>query len=554
MEHNYNVIYDYLTNDNTKIKKIEFLNSISFLNNHNYNMNDLKFLINKYIDKTTFYYRIEKDSKLYHDLIRKIMFNNNEEQIINEFAKNKYSVLFTNRIITQEDYKYFKGAFLEYIENCIRNKLDRFKHFEDFVDYHYEKNEIKENNKLLSKILILRDCTYPVEYLQILNKKNINYTLESFLLITKESIIKDENSSIFKHDNTFFIIEEIMDNLMFFEVNKLALTKCLKHHGFSIFSLLLLINCIKKYKLTVTNYKTIFDLLEEYNKKFVYNNNHDKYLSQYFEYCIDKKYIKEDINILNYCAKHNVKKLFNRLIDLYKIKPDENTLNEILDNIKSNDCDNLNKLIDMKFIINKEQIIKILRKGKLNNKLKEVLIKNNYIELNDEIFENYIKYENYIFKDYRKSKDKIKISKDMLQSNNYFYEMNTLLDFNLDKTIDYFDIIHKNNYELNYDLFINFLIDKCKIQKKQINHILEFSRQKYKKNDEKENSYKDNIDKYIDSSKLQIDKYCLDMCMKAGNYEAGIYLIEKYKLKPDNTTLLFVKDTTNRIQFSKLYF
>jgi hypothetical protein len=133
MEQNYNVVLDYLTNDNTKVKKLEYINSITFLNNHNYNMQDLKFLIDKFIDKTTFYYRIEKDAKMYHDLIRKILFNNNEENVIKEFAKNKYLTLFINRVITPEDYKYFKDAFLEYIQNGIRYKLDRFKYFEDFI-------------------------------------------------------------------------------------------------------------------------------------------------------------------------------------------------------------------------------------------------------------------------------------------------------------------------------------------------------------------------------------------------------------------------------------
>jgi len=131
MEQNYNVVLDYLTNDNTKVKKLEYINSITFLNNHNYNMQDLKFLIDKFIDKTTFYYRIEKDAKMYHDLIRKILFNNNEENVIKEFAKNKYLTLFINRVITPEDYKYFKDAFLEYIQNGIRYKLDRFKYFEE---------------------------------------------------------------------------------------------------------------------------------------------------------------------------------------------------------------------------------------------------------------------------------------------------------------------------------------------------------------------------------------------------------------------------------------
>jgi hypothetical protein len=206
----------------------------------------------------------------------------------------------------------------------------------------------------------------------------------------------------------------------------------------------------------------------------------------------------------------------------------------------------------MKFIITKEEIDKILKKGKLNNKLREILVKNSFVELNDDIFENYIKYENYILKDYNKNISKV--NKDMLKMSNYFYETNILNDFNLDKKIDYFDIIHKNNYDLNYNLFVNFLIDKCGMKKREIKHILEFSRYKYKNYENKENSYKINIDKYTDKCKLQINKYCLDMCMKAGNYEAGLYLIEKFKLKPDNTTLLFIKDTTNRIQFSKLYF
>lgn len=555
MEDNYNIVINYLTNDNTKVKKIEFINSITFLNNYNYNMQNLKILIDKFIDKTTFNYRVEKDSKMYHNLLRQIIFNNNEEQIIKDFVKKKYLSLFINRVITPEDYKYFKDAFIEYIHNGIRHKLDRFKYFEEFVDFHYKDNNIKENNKLLSKIMVLRDCTYPIEYLQIINKKNINYTLELFLLTTKESIIANENMEILKYDNTFFIIEEIMDSLQFLEVNKLALTKCLKHHGFSIFTLILLKNCVKKYKITITDYKIIFDLLGEYKKTQKYNNHHDKYLSQYFEYCIDKKFLKEDVNILNYCAKYNVKKLFNRLIDLYKIKPNETTLREILDNIKSNDCENLNKIIDMKFIIDKNEINKILKKGKLNNKLKQVLIENNFVELNDEIFEDYIKYENYIFKDYNKNITKInKNILKMLKINGHFYELNTLLDFNLDKTINYFDIIHKNNYDLNYNLFANFLTEKCGIKKKEIKHILEFTRYKYKNYENKENSYKDNIDKYAEKSKLQINKYCLDMCMKAGNYEAGLYMIEKFKIKPDNITLLFVKNTEHRLQFAKMYF
>jgi hypothetical protein len=543
MELNYNIVYDYLTNDNTKVKKLEFLSSIGFLENYNYTMNDLKFIMEKFITKTTFYYRIEKEAKNYHDLIRKILFNNNEEQPIRDFAKNKFLILFLNRILIPEDYKYFKESFLEYIYYGIKNKLDRFKYFEEFVNYHYKNNDLKENNKLLSKILVLRDCTYPIEYLQILNNKKLDYTLEAFMLTSKELIMKDESMGFLKYENTFFIIEEIMDNLQFFEVNKLSLTKCIKYHGFSIFSLLLLFNCIKKYKITISDYKIIFNLLDEFKLKNRYHDYHDKYLNTYFEYCMDKKLIKPEPELLNLCGKYNVKKLFDKLIDVYKIKPTENTLTEILNNIKSNDCENLSKMIDMKFIINKEEINKLLKKGKFNSKLREVLVKNSFVELNDEIFEEYIKYENYLVKDTNK------INTDLVIN-----EITVLGEFNLDKTVDYFDIIHKYNKELNYKMYMDFLLEKCGMKKKELKHIVEFTRFKYKYYKDKENSYKINVDNYLEKSKLKINKYCLDMCMKAGNYESGIYLIEKFNLKPDLTTLLFVKDIDKRIQFYKLYY
>ena len=61
--------------------------------------------------------------------------------------------------------------------------------------------------------------------------------------------------------------------------------------------------------------------------------------------------------------------------------------------------DNLNLLLGMKFIINPEHILIILKKSKMNNKLRQLLMDLNYVSLNDNIFEDYIKYENYIFKD-----------------------------------------------------------------------------------------------------------------------------------------------------------
>ena len=79
---------------------------------------------------------------------------------------------------------------------------------------------------------------------------------------------------------------------------------------------------------------------------------------------------------------------------------------------------------------------------------------------------------------------------------------------------------------------------------------MEFTKSKY--NSEKD--YKKNIDNYLESKKFTLNKYCLDMCMKNGNYDAGIYLIEKYKIKPDLYTSIFIKDMQKRILFYNSYF
>ena len=58
----------------------------------------------------------------------------------------------------------------------------------------------------------------------------------------------------------------------------------------------------------------------------------------------------------------------------------------------------------------------------------------------------------------------------------------------------------------------------------------------------------------LEKNKLEINKYCIDNCMKGGNYESGIYLINKFNIKPDLYTVLSIKDSENRINFYNLYF
>lgn len=134
------------------------------------------------------------------------------------------------------------------------------------------------------------------------------------------------------------------------------------------------------------------------------------------------------------------------------------------------------------------------------------------------------------------------------------YELGTLNDFILDKTKSdtYFNIIHNYNKYNNYNFFSDF-IKKLSIQKKELKHYMEFTKHKYKYEHDKKDLYKKNIDKYLNTSKMKPNKYCLDMSMKAGNYEAGIYLIEHYKVHPDDYTLIFIKDLNRRSDFLLKY-
>jgi len=529
-EYHFNVINDYLTNiDKPRYKKSDFLGSITFLENHNYNLQELEKQFTLLPNMNIFRFKMERDIEKYTDLCRKIIISNYEENFIKNFTKNNAINLFYKKILIDEDFVFFKEPIIIEIRNRIKNKTSRFKYFKEFLDTHYNNNNIKENNILISQLFILRDCNYLLDYLDNINDKGLNYSLEAFLLTNPEDLFIKNPEKIdlfsFSYKNSLSIIEDTISKLIFYDVNKLILTKVIKHHGFSLFSILLLIRCIKYYKVNAPDFKLIFDLIGEFKEKFKYEDFHDNYLNDYFILCFTKNYYKPDIEILNLCSKFNCKKLFETLIDRYKIKPSDDTLEIIIKNINSKDPYLLEKMLEMKFILTNDQLNNIFINSKFNYELRKLLIKTNYIELNETIFEKYIKYGNV-----------------------YNDQQNILNEFVLDKNNydTYFEIIHKYNIFNDYKYFSDFLETKLHYKKKQLRHYLEFSKSKYK--DIKE------IEEYLSKTKLEINKYCVDNCMKGGNYECGIYLINKFNIKPDNYTALCIKDIQNRIKFYSLYF
>ncbi len=555
MENYLDNINDFILNPYTNIKKQTFLEYITILENYQFNnLQDIKIFFNKFYNKIKTKILKQNDLKLLNNIYRKIIINNSNEDVVNLFILKHHDILFFNSILLDEDYVLFKDVFLENINYRNINKLDKFKYFSDFIKVHYKNNNIKENNKLLSKIFILNDNHTTNYYLDIINEYKLDYTLEAFLFSNNNNFNK-QNSYLKKIN----IIEDTIDKLFFLEVNKLSLTKFLKIHGISLFTILVLIKCIKFYKVQPPNYNLVLELIKD---EYYYNEYVDTLVKDYFNLCFKKNLYQPSNELLNICAKNNIKSLFINLIDNHLIKPTDDILDIIIYNIVSNDIDLLEKILEMKFILKKEHIKYIFEKSKFNNKLAKLLINNNYIELNNELFEDYIKYENYYFYDgINKYKNDIinkKLTYDKkyelyLKSEWFKKEIHILNNFIIDKNkYDYyFNIIHKYNKSNNYDLFLDFIINKLLYKKKEIKHILEFTKRKYKFNIYMPNLHKNNIDIYLSKCKLKITKLSIDMCMKAGNYESGIYLIEKLNIKPDITTLLFIKDIDNRIELNK---
>ena len=544
-------IYSYFTNRITRFKKNDLHIAIHELSKRNYNLDDLKKVLDNSIFKIVQSYKFDKEFVLYVDFFRNLLINNYDEPLIKNFTIENYQSLFLNKVLRDEDYKYFKDAFLKHIRRNIFYNLNRFKYFKEFVDLYYHHNSIKDTNYLLSQIFILRNCSYVAEYIQDINSLKLKYTIDAFLLINYDDVHVPQNDMffLFGYTDCLHIIENIFDSLQFNDVNKLNLTKVIKHHGFSLFTILLLIKSIRNYKLIPPEPNLILELIKEHNTKYKFEGYLDKYTNEYFTLCFDKNYYKPVYELLNKCAELNIKMLFKTLINNYNIKPDKNTLDTIIIHAYSFDIDNLNLLLGMKFILTNEHINLILKTCKFNNKLRKLLIDLNYVNLNDNIFEDYIKYENYIFKDkhyvqYKENTCKDKKNKLYKDS----YEFDILNEFTLDKTLvdKYFDIIHKNNKYSNYKIFEDFLCKKLFKNKKDIRKILEFTKSKYKST----NDYK----KLIDEKKDYINKYSLDMCMKSSNYDAGIYIIEKYNVKPDIYTSLFIKDMDKRVLFYNKYF
>ena len=528
-DHYFNIVQDYLTNITTRHKRNEFTVSMIFLDNHNYNLQELNKVLTFYSLNKLTGYRLDRDIQSFVDLVRKLIINNQNENIIKNYTKENAIKLFNNKILVDEDYVIFKEPFIIEIRNRIKNKTSRFKYFKEFLEVHYKNNNVRENNNLISQLFILRDCNYLSDYLDIINEKGLNYNLELFLLNDpKDILIKNpQNLDLFSftYNKSLNVIEDIISKLVFFDVNKLLLTKVIKHHGFSLFTILLLIRCVKNYKVIPPDYKLIFDLIESFKLINKYEDYHDNYLNEYFILCFTKNHYIPDINILNECGKYNNKKLFETLLNRYKIKPNDKTFDLIIENIDPLDTYLLEKMLSMKFILTSDHINSFFKKSKFIHNLRNLLIKTNYVELNDSIFEKYIKYGNF-YKD----------------------DENILNDFIIDKakTMEYFDIIHKYNIFNNYNVYLNFLENKLNIKKKLIKHYLEFMKPRYKDISK--------VNEYLEKNKLEINKYCLDNCMKGGNYLTGLYLINKFKIIPDNYTTLCIKDAEMRITFQNTFF
>jgi hypothetical protein len=509
-----------------RVKSSDYKGAITLLMNHNFTLNEIKVLfINFCNPKRTV--RYNPDVILYCELYRKVIITNNEEQVVHSFIIDNWSILFSNKIIVEENYILFKDLFIYKMQKDITkyNSLNmslRFKYFEDFLDKYYANNNLKENNKLLSNIFYLTpNCNHPNYYIDSMNKKNINYNLDGILLI--DNMIVNNKINLFFENSALLIVEDLFEKVHFYEVSKLILTKCIKKFKFNLLTIMLLIKSVKSYKIVPPDLSAIFELIKECQNNGYYYHYLDKYLDEYFTICFNKKYYQSTYELLNKCAEMQLYYPFKSLINLYKIKPTNDTLNIIIKNINPSDTRLLQLLFDSKFLLNPEHINCVITSGKFRNNLKKVLIENNYVILDDTIFENYIRYENYL-------------------------EDNALNDFILNSANQdkYFEVIHNNNKYKDYNMFKDFIITKLGKSQKELKHYLEFTKKKYKTG-----NYKNEIEEYIKNTQYPINKYCVDMSFKNGNYDCGNYLLEKYNIKADINTLIFIKDLNTRIDFYK---
>ncbi len=523
------LIKEYMFNPYSRIKPADYKSAINFLMTNELNLNEINTLFDKFTDPKKSV-RYNPDVLLYCELYRKVILLNNEEPIIKKFVIDHLNTLFAKKILTDENYIMFKDLFIYKMQRDIvlfnlLNLTLRFKYFDDFLDLFYSNNNLKENNKLLSNIFYLTpNCNHSNYYIESMNKKHLTYTLDGILLIDNTLIEKKINLVFDKA--ALLIVEDLFDKLNFNEITKLVLIKCIKKFGYNLLTIMILIKTVKSYKIIPPDLTGIFELIKICKNSGYFYDYLDKYFDEYLTLCIAKKYYIPDEELLNKCAELQLYYPFKSLINLHKIKPTDNTLNLIINNITSDDTRLLQLLFDSKFLLNSNHINSLIISGKLSGNLKKLLIDNNYLILDDSIFENYIKYENYI--------NDMSILNEFILSN--------------DKLDKYFDVIHNNNKYKDYNLFEDFILNKLGKSKKELRHYLEFCKKKYKTD-----NFKNEIDEYAKKTTYPINKYCVDMCLKNGNYNCANYLLSKFNIKPDIYTLIFIKDMDMRLEFFKKY-